>query len=107
MTPQTWLDWLDAALVLLAIAAKLVVQIGLFAVAVLAGVAIASCWLSAAVGAAAFFGLFELLGQNHTGWALAGALLIGAVVWVGVIRRIYREVANAPQRCRRSSVGSK
>ena len=96
-----------AGALLLGIAAKLVVEVGLIAVAMLAGVAIASFWFSAAVGAAAFFGLFELLGQNHTGWALAGALLFGAVVWVGVIRRIYREVANAPQRCRRSSVGSK
>jgi hypothetical protein len=74
-----------AGVLLLGIAAKLVVEVGLIAVAALAGIAIASFWLSAAVGAAAFFGLFELLGQNHTGWALAGALLIGAVVWVGVI----------------------
>jgi len=92
---------LVAALVLLAIAAKLVVQIGLIAAAVLVGVAIASFWLSAAVGAAAFFGLFELLGQNHTGWALAGALLIGAVVWARMILGIWREVMGAPQRLRK------
>jgi hypothetical protein len=90
-----------AGVLLLGIAAKLVVELGLIAVAALAGVAIASFWLSAAVGAAAFFGLFELLGQNHTGWALVGALLIGAVVWVGVVRGMWREVTSAPQRWRR------
>lgn len=89
---------LVAALVLLAIVAKLVVQIGLIAVAVLVGVAIASFWLSAAFGAAAFFGLFELLGQNHTGWALGGALLIGAVVWVGVVRGMWRELLRFANR---------
>lgn len=93
-----------AGALLLGIAAKLVVEVGLIAVAMLAGVAIASFWLSAAVGAAAFFGLFELLGQDHTGWALVGALLIGAVVWVGVIRGIWREVASSPQRWRRFEV---
>jgi hypothetical protein len=90
-----------AGALLLGIAAKLVVEVGLIAVAMLAGVAIASFWLSAAVGAAAFFGLFELLGQSHTGWALVGALLIGAVVWVGLIRGMYRELTSAPQRWRR------
>ncbi len=90
-----------AGVLLLGIAAKLVVEVGLIAVAMLVGVAIASFWLSAAVGAAAFFGLFELLGQNHTGWALVGALLTGAVVWVGMIRGIWREVMGASQRMRR------
>jgi len=90
-----------AGVLLLGIAAKLVVEVGLIAVAALAGIAIASFWLSAAVGTAAFFGLFELLGQDHTGWALAGALLIGAMVWVGVMRGIWREVRNTPQRWRR------
>ena len=96
-----------AGVLLLGIAAKLVVELGLITVAMLAGVAIASFWLSAAVGAAAFFGLFELLGPNHTGWAMAGALLIGAVVWVGVIRGIYREVASASHRWRRFVAGLK
>ena len=90
-----------AGVLVLGIAAKLVVQLGLLAVAVLAVATIAAFWLSAAVGAAAFFGLFELLGQNHTGWALVGALLIGAVVWVGVVRGMWREVTSAPQRWRR------
>ncbi len=90
-----------AGVLLLGIAAKLVVEVGLIAVAILAGVAIAAFWLSAAVGAAAFFGLFELLGQNHTGWALVGALLIGAVVWARMILGIWREVMGAPQRLRK------
>lgn len=89
-----------AGVLLLGIAAKLVVELGLITVAMLAGVAIASFWLSAAVGAAAFFGLFELLGQNHTGWALVGALLIGAVVWVGVIRGIWRKIVVTQNRLR-------
>jgi len=89
-----------AGVLLLGIGAKLVVEVGLIAVAVLAGVAIASFWLSAAVAAAAFFGLFELLGQNHTGWALVGALLIGAVVWVGVIRGIWRKIVVTQNRLR-------
>ncbi len=84
---------LRADALLLGIAAKLVVEVGLIAVAMLAGVAIANFWFSAAVGAAAFFGIFELLGQDHTGWALVGALLIGVVVWVGVIRGIWPEVS--------------
>lgn len=81
-----------AGVLLLWIVAKLVVQLGLLAVAALAVVAIASFWLSAVVGATEFFGFFVALGQHHTGWALAGAVLIWEVVWVWVIRTTTSEV---------------
>ncbi len=89
-----------AGVLVLGIAAKLVVELGLLAVAVLAVTAIASFWLSAAVGAAAFFGIVELIGQNHAGWALAGGLLTGAVVWVAVIKGISREIRGIQNRLR-------
>ena len=92
---------------LLGIVAKLVVQLGLLAVAALAVLAIASFWLSAVVGAAAFFGIVQLIGESRVGWALAGGLLTGAVVWVAVIGGMSREIASAPQRWRRFVAGLK
>ncbi len=96
-----------AGVLVLGIAAKLVVQLGLLAVAVLAVATIAAFWLSAAVGAAAFFGIVELIGQNRAGWALVGGLLTGAVVWVAVVKGISREILSAPQRWRRFVAGLK
>ncbi len=81
-----------AAVLLLGVAAKLVVQLGVLAFAVLAAAAVGSLWLSAAIGFAAFFGIVELTGHRHMGWAVAGALLTAAVVWVGMIAGIWREV---------------
>jgi len=96
-----------AGLLLVGIAAKLVVELGLLAVAVLAVLAIASFWLSAAVGVAAFFGILQLIGESRVGWALAGGLLTGAVVWVGVVIAMAREILSAPQRWRRFVEGMK
>ena len=94
-----------AGVLLLWIVAKLVVQLGLLAVAALAVVAIASFWLSAVVGAAAFFGIVQLFGESRVGWALAGGLLTWAVVWVVVIGGMSREISSAPQRWRRFVAG--
>ncbi len=96
-----------AGLLLVGIAAKLVVELGMLAVAVLAVIAIASFWLSAAVGAAAFFGIVQLIGESRVGWALAGGLLTGAVVWVGVVIAMAREISSVPQRWRRFVEGVK
>lgn len=90
-----------AAVLMLGFAAKLVVQLGVLAFAILAAAAIGSLWLSAAIGCAAFFGIVELTGQQHIGWAVAGALLTGALVWVGFMRGIGREILGAPTRWRR------
>ncbi len=90
-----------AAVLLLGLAAKLVVQLGVFALVVLTAAAIGTLWLSAAIAFAAFFGLVELTGQQHIGWAVAGALLTGAAVWVGFMRGIGREIVSAPERWRR------
>lgn len=95
------LGGLVAGLFLLGLAAKLVVHLGLLAVAILAVAAIGTLWLSAAIAFAAFFGLVELTGQQHIGWAVSGALLTGAVVWVGFMRGIRREIVSAPERWRR------
>lgn len=81
-----------AGLLLVGIAAKLVVELGLLAVAVLAVLAIASFWLSAVVGVAAFFGIVQLIGESRAGWALVGGLLTGAVVWIRVIGGIGQEI---------------
>lgn len=96
-----------AGVLLLWIVAKLVVQLGLLAVAALAVVGIASFWLSAVVGAATFFGIVQLIGESRVGWALAGGLLTGAVVWVAVIGGMSREILSAPQRWRRFVAGLK
>ncbi len=69
-----------AAVLLLGFAAKLVVQLGVLAFAVLAVAAIGTLWLSAAIAFAVYFGVVELTGRQHIGWAVAGALLTGAVV---------------------------
>lgn len=81
-----------AAVLLLGVVAKLVVQLGVLAFAVLAAAAIGSLWLSAAIGFAVLFGIAELTGQKHIGWAVACGLVTGAVVWVGLVRGIGREV---------------
>lgn len=90
-----------AAVLLLGFAVKLVVQLGVLAFAILAAAAIGSLWLSAAIGFTAFFGIVELTGRQHIGWAVAGALVMGAVVWVGFMRGIGREILSASARWRR------
>ena len=93
-----------AGLLLVGIAAKLVVELGLLAVAASAVIAIASFWLSAIVGAAAFFGIVRLIGESRVGWAIVGGLLAGAVVWVVIA--MAREISRVPQRWRRFVAGA-
>jgi len=90
-----------AGVLLVAIAAMLVVKLSVIVVAMIVASAIGSLWLSAVIGAAAFFGIIQLFGQNHMGWALVGGLLTGAVVWVGMIWGISRKVLSVPQRWHR------
>jgi high-affinity Fe2+/Pb2+ permease len=62
--------------------------------------AIGTLWLGAAMAFATYFGIVELTGREHIGWAVAGALLTGVVVWVGFMRGIWRELLSAPDRWR-------
>ncbi len=85
---------------LLGLVAKLAVQLGVLALIVMAVAAIGTLWLSAAMAFATYFGIVEFAGREHIGWAVAGALLTGVVVWGGVMRGIWRELLSAPDRWR-------
>jgi hypothetical protein len=70
-----------AAALLLGLAAKLAVHLGVFALVVLMAAAIGSLWLRAGIAFSAYFGFVELSGQQRMGWAVSGALLTGR--WCG------------------------
>ena len=70
-------------------------------VAVLVAVTVWFGYLAAAIFGISFAGLYQVLGEENLGWAIAGGGIIMLLVIFGLLSAMWREIANSPQRLKR------
>lgn len=83
-----------SGLVLVFLLMRLVQFVSLLAFGLLVMALGAVAGISALVSAVSLFGLYQLWGEQHAGWAILTSVILGLLVAASLIRALFKEVSG-------------